>query len=131
MRDRYSIVVGLLFLADPGLPGSTPSAAVAAKTRSGSTASRRRWPLPEFAVPAAAGSSEGDANVAQDDCELHRALPGRRSPRARLPDLDAGAIRVCDLFDRPLVISFWFTKGGDCADQQDVVEGLPGATVDG
>jgi hypothetical protein len=34
----------------------------------------------------------------------------------------AGAIRVCDLFGRPLVISFWFTKGGDCADQQDAVE---------
>ena len=32
----------------------------------------------------------------------------------------AGAIRVCDLFDKPLVLSFWFTKGGDCEAQQDV-----------
>jgi hypothetical protein len=32
-----------------------------------------------------------------------------------------GAIRVCDFFDRPLVISFWFSKGGNCVDQQDVV----------
>ena len=28
-------------------------------------------------------------------------------------------IRVCDLFDRPLVISFWFTRGGDCLPSQD------------
>jgi cytochrome c biogenesis protein CcmG/thiol:disulfide interchange protein DsbE len=35
-----------------------------------------------------------------------------------------GAIRVCDLFDRPLVISFWFTKGDDCAAQQDVVQAV-------
>ncbi|HEU4599635.1 MAG TPA: TlpA disulfide reductase family protein, partial [Solirubrobacterales bacterium] len=34
----------------------------------------------------------------------------------------AGAIRVCDLFGRPLVISFWFSKGDDCVAQQDVVE---------
>jgi hypothetical protein len=33
-----------------------------------------------------------------------------------------GAIRDCDLFDRPLVISFWFTKGDGCVDQQDVVQ---------
>lgn len=33
-----------------------------------------------------------------------------------------GSIRVCDLFDRPSVISFWFSKGGDCVDQQDVVD---------
>jgi hypothetical protein len=28
-------------------------------------------------------------------------------------------IRVCDLFDRPLAISFWFTRGGDCLPSQD------------
>jgi thiol-disulfide isomerase/thioredoxin len=33
-------------------------------------------------------------------------------------------IRVCDLFDRPLVISFWFTRGGDCETQQDVVSSV-------
>ena len=31
-------------------------------------------------------------------------------------------IRVCDLFDKPLVISFWFTRGGDCVPTQDVVD---------
>ena len=33
-----------------------------------------------------------------------------------------GAIRVCDFFDKPLVLSFWFTRGGDCEDQEDVFE---------
>jgi hypothetical protein len=81
-----------------------------------------RWPLPEFAVPAAAGPLEGDANVDQDDCEVST-LPcpasARRLPACRIRT--PGAIRVCDLFGRPLVISFWFTQG-DCAAQQDVVD---------
>jgi hypothetical protein len=90
----------------------------AVRGRSASTVSRR-------AVPAAAGQLEGDANVAQDDCESS-ALPcpedARRTAACRIRS--AGAIRVCDLFGRPLVISFWFTKGGDCADQQDVVDAV-------
>ena len=120
MRDRYSILVGLLFVAivavallnGVGNDGGTL----------GLDQQPARWALPEFAVPAAASGLEGDANVAQDDCSAAR-LPcpadARRTPacRVRTP----GAIRVCDLFGRPTVISFWFSKGGDCVDQQDVV----------
>jgi hypothetical protein len=124
MRDRYSLVVGLLFLAiivvatinmiEDGGGGETL----------GIDSLPARWPLPEFAVPAGAGELEGDANVAQDDCETSE-IPcpedSQRPPACRV-DLPE-AIRVCDLFDRPLVISFWFTKGGDdCVQQQDVVE---------
>lgn len=121
MRDRYSILVGLLFVAIVaialinGVPGDGGGTL-------GLDEQPARWPLPEFAVPIAAGDLEGDANIAQDDCEA-AALPcpedARRTPacHVRTP----GAIRVCDLFDRPAVISFWFSKGGDCVDQQDVV----------
>jgi hypothetical protein len=35
-----------------------------------------------------------------------------------------GAIRVCDLFDKPLVLSFWFTRGGECEAQQDEFEAV-------
>ncbi len=82
-----------------------------------------RWALPEFAVPRAAGGLEGDANVAQDDCETSRAPcpeSARRAPACgiRTP----GAIRVCDFFARPLVLSFWFSQGGDCVAEQDVVD---------
>jgi hypothetical protein len=124
MRDRYSVIVGLLFVAvviiaflhtisanNPGTLGLEKLPA--------------RWPLPEFAVPAAASALEGEANVAQDDCETTQVpcpAGARRTPACQIHV--AGAIRVCDLFDRPLVLSFWFTKGSDCADQQDAVQSV-------
>jgi hypothetical protein len=120
VRDRYSIIVGLLFVAIVavallnGIPGGGGTL--------GLDKQPARWALPEFAVPAAAGKLEGDANVAQDDCSA-ASLPcpadARRTPACRIRT--PGAIRVCDLFDRPSVISFWFSRGGDCIDQQDVV----------
>jgi hypothetical protein len=123
MRDRYSILVGLLFGAvivvatlntlDGGGGGQTL----------GLDPFPARWALPEFAVPAAAGQLEGDANVSQDDCETS-AIPcpddAQRTPACRIGKEEA--IRICDHFDRPLVISFWFTKGDDCTEQQDVVQ---------
>jgi hypothetical protein len=123
MGDRYSIVVGLLFLAvivvatintlEGGGPGTTL----------GLDQLPPRWPLPEFAVPAGASQLEGDANVAQDDCETGE-IPcpksAQRTPACRIGT--AGAIRVCDLFGEPLVISFWFSKGDGCVNQQDAVE---------
>jgi hypothetical protein len=120
VRDRYSIAVGLLFAAIVVfalLRGSGGGGTL------GLDRQPSHWPLPEFAVPVAAGSLEGDANIAQDDCSTS-ALPcpaaDRRTPACRVPG--AGVIRVCDLFDRPAVISFWFAEGGNCVDQQDVVE---------
>lgn len=121
MRDRYSILVGLIFVAVVAvalLNGVDDDSGTL-----GLDQQPPRWPLPEFAVPAASSELEGDANVAQDDC-LVAQLPcpsdARRTPACQVRE--RGAIRVCDLFDRPAVISFWFAKGGgSCVDQQDVV----------
>jgi hypothetical protein len=123
MRDRYSLFVGLLFAAIIAI-----AAIQTLGSNDGGTLGvgelGARWPLPEFAVPLAAGRLEGDANVAQDDCESGQTpCPSSdvREPACRvsLP----GALRVCDYFDRPLVISFWFTRGGStCVEQQDVVD---------
>jgi hypothetical protein len=121
VKDRYSIVVGLLFVVIValalinGVPGGSEGTL-------GLDEQPARWALPEFAVPDAAGKLEGDANVAQDDCssgEVPCPADARRTPacQVRTP----GAIRVCDLFGLPSVISFWFSKGGNCVDQQDVV----------
>lgn len=125
MKDRYSLIVGLFFLALVVVASiHTLSGGGGSEGTLGLDRQEPRWALPEFAVPAAAGELEGDANVAQDDCES-AAVPcpqdARRRPACRITT--AGAIRVCDFFERPLVISFWFTKGGDCADEQDVVDG--------
>jgi len=126
MRDRYSVLVGLLFLAVIVIATvQTLGDGGGSEGTLGLDRQEPRWPLPEFAVPAAAGELEGDANVAQDDCESAAVpCPGdaRRAPACRIRS--AGALRVCDFFDRPLVISFWFTKGGDCADQQDIVDAV-------
>lgn len=125
MKDRYSIVVGLLFLVLVAIASIHTLSGGGGEDTLGLDRQPPRWPLPEFAVPAAAGALEGDANVAQDDCESV-AVPcpsgDGRHPACRIST--AGAIRVCDLFGRPLVISFWFTKGGDCANQQDAVDAV-------
>jgi hypothetical protein len=123
MTDRYSIAAGLLLaaviavalLSDLGDGGDGTL---------GIDERPHRWPLPEFAVPVATGDLEGDANIAQDDCAVSR-VPcpedARRTPACQVAGDDA--IRVCDLFDRPSVIGFWFSKGGSsCVDQQDVVD---------
>jgi thiol-disulfide isomerase/thioredoxin len=80
-------------------------------------------PLAQFAVPDARSGVSADANIAQDNCDSAR-IPcpegNRRTPACQVQA--EGAIRVCDLFDRPLVLSFWFTRGGSCEDEEDVFE---------
>jgi hypothetical protein len=123
LTSRYTILVGLVFLA-------VIVVAVISKIGDGGEGilgleqRPERWPLPEFAVPDAAGQLEGDANIAQDDCsssEVPCPEDAQRTPACRLSEPEA--IRVCDLFGRPSLISFWFTKGGgDCVTEQDSVE---------
>ena len=126
MKDRYSVIVGLIFLAVIVVATINTLNGGGGESTLGLDRQEPRWPLPEFAVPDAASRLEGDANVAQDDCESAAVpCPGdaRRAPACRIHTRDA--IRVCDFFDRPLVISFWFTKGaGDCVAQQDIVNSV-------
>ncbi len=128
MKDRYSIVVGLLFLILIAVATLNTLGSDDGEGTLGLDQLRPNWPLPEFAVPAAAGSLEGDANVAQDDCETSQVpcpAEARRTPACRIST--PGAIRVCDFFDRPLAISFWFSKGGgECVEQQSVFDRVYG-----
>jgi hypothetical protein len=124
MKDRYSIAVALLFFVIIAVAAIHSLSGDSGEDTLGLDRQPPNWPLPEFAVPDAAGSLEGDANVAQDDCES-AAVPcptsAQRQPACEITAV--GAIRICDLFGRPLVISFWFTKGGGaCISQQDVVD---------
>jgi len=121
VRDRYSLIVGLIFAAVIIIATINTLGGKDEETL-GLDKLEARWPLPEFAVPRAAGQLEGDANVSQDDCETARTpcpQSARREPACQIST--PGAIRVCDYFDRPLVISFWFSHGGNCVEQQDVV----------
>jgi len=120
MRDRYSLLAGLIFAAIIVI-ATLNTLANKEEGTLGLDKVARRWPLPEFAVPNAAGRLEGDANVAQDDCataDTPCGSPRRPACRIQTPE----AIRVCDFFDRPLVLSFWFSHGGNCVAQQDVVD---------
>jgi hypothetical protein len=121
VANRYSLIVGLIFLILIGL-ATLHTLNGGGEDTLGLDKQPARWPLPEFAVPAAAGNLEGDANIYQDDCGSST-LPCPEDP-PRVPACaitTPGAIRVCDLFDRPLVISFWFGTESDCERQQDVV----------
>lgn len=120
--SRYSVIVGLLFLAIV-LVAFIDSVSSEDSGTLGLDQEEAFLPLPEFAVPVAASDLDGDANVSQDDCssaEIPCPEGDERTPACRV-DL-ADVIRVCDYFDRPLVLSFWFTRGGECEAQQDVVD---------
>jgi hypothetical protein len=123
VRDRWSLLVGLIFLAIIVVATLNTLGGGGDEETLGLDKFPARWPLPEFAVPAATSQLEGDANVAQDDCGS-AAIPCPEDP-PRKPACGIspqGAIRVCDLFEKPLVLSFWFTKGDGCVEQQDVVD---------
>jgi hypothetical protein len=79
--------------------------------------------LPEFALPDVRSSLVGDANIFQDDCASSQnpCPPGDVRASACRVHIK-GAIRVCDFFDRPLAISFWFTRGASCLPAQDAFE---------
>jgi len=63
-----------------------------------------------FAVPVASSDLDGDANIDPDKaCSVE----------------GTDVIRSCDFSGKPLVMSFWFTKGvSGCDDQQDVFDEL-------
>jgi hypothetical protein len=124
--SRYSAFVGLAFI------GIIIVAVInAQQTGEGTilgTEEIRGEPLPEFAVPDIRAELDGDANVAQDDCETSRNPCPASEQRPPACEVDqVGAIRVCDLFDRPLVLSFWFTRGADCVDDQDAFDDVAGS----
>lgn len=121
--SRYARYVGLVFVAIAiaiflDIRGSDEGEVLG--TDGGADRGR---PLLEFAAADVRSPVDADANVDQDDCD------GAANPcppdRVRVPACRVeveGAIRVCDFFDAPLAISFWFTRGGDCLPTQDAFD---------
>jgi hypothetical protein len=122
--SRYSVFVGIAFLI----------VAVVATVNTfrteeggilGADEDEAGMPLPEFAVPELLGSTEGDANVFQDDCETSETPCPESESRTPACEVDLPeVIRICDFFDRPLALSFWFTRGADCLPTQDDFDAL-------
>lgn len=118
----YMIAVGLIFASIVAV------AAISTLTSNddgvlGLNVEGRGRAVAEFAVPDVRSELTGDANIAQDDCASStRPCPAedRRTPACRIEG--EGVIRICDLFDRPAVLSFWFTRGGNCEGAQDAFD---------
>ena len=125
---RYSTFVGIAFLVL-----IVVATLNTIRTQSGGTlgvgGAERGMPLSEFAVPSALppGPLDNDANVFQDDCSTSQnpcPTDAQRTPACEIRVPSSKAIRVCDLFDRPLVLSFWFTRGADCLPTQDALNAV-------
>jgi thiol-disulfide isomerase/thioredoxin len=122
---RYSAWVGLAFLVLVAVATintlRTPGGGIL-----GISAGDQGMPLAEFAVPnAVTGPLDKDANIAQDDCSTSENPCPSNARRPSACEIHVkGAIRICDLFNRPLVLSFWFTRGADCLPTQDILNRL-------
>jgi hypothetical protein len=104
----YSIAVGILFLGFILFAGYN----ALSSDSPGPTGLQEGRRLPAFAAPSATGSTEGDSNV-----------DPKQACRIQVRD----AIRICDYFDRPLVLVAWFSKcGGHCEPVLDAVERIRG-----
>jgi thiol-disulfide isomerase/thioredoxin len=120
---RYSTFVGLAFLVLIAV-ATLNTIRTQGGGILGTGSDERGMPLPEFAVPnARTGPLNKDANIAQDDCSTSQNPCPSSAQRPPACEIEVkGAIRVCDLFDRPLVLSFWFTRGATCLPTQDIVD---------
>jgi hypothetical protein len=82
-------------------------------------------PLPAFAAPSATGDVEGEANVCQ-----RRQCPESAGPIPACEVRGEDIVNICELRERPLVLTFIFDRGADCYPQVDrterVKQRLPG-----
>lgn len=109
----YSIAVGFLFLAVVVFAGITLT-----REHRGALGLEPGTRLPDWAAPSATGAIEGDANVFQS----RRESGADNTPACKVRGRDV--IRICDYFDRPLVLVAWFSRCGTCAPQLDTAEAV-------
>jgi hypothetical protein len=75
-----------------------------------------------FAAPSALGNLEGDANV----CQRAEQCSGAVGDRPACTLLSEDVVNVCELRERPLVLTFIFDRGADCYPQVDRTERVRG-----
>ena len=111
----YSIAVGIVFLGVIVFAGINARA----KQRRGRAGPGEGRRIPLFAAPTATGTLDGDANIDQGEVVDGK----RRGSACQVKGSRDDVLRICDYFDRPLVIVAWFKRGcGTCQPQLDAVE---------
>jgi hypothetical protein len=116
--NKYAWAVGILLLMGLGVLLFAETLPNQGKGLRGPEPGQR---LPAFAAPAAAGNTEGDANVCQ-----HK--PCNKNA-GKLPACDvrgSGIVRVCPDERGARVMTFVVTRGTDCEPQVDRVERIMG-----
>jgi hypothetical protein len=123
VASRYSLFVGLAFVVIALVAVLNALQSDEGGILGSDRAADRGAPLPQFAAPDVLSGVVADANIDQDDCDGSRNPCPAEEVRVPACRVEAtAAIRVCDLFDRPLALSFWFTRGGDCIPTQDAFD---------
>jgi peroxiredoxin len=108
--SAYSWVVGIVFLIAVAVAGAN----ALRSNGPGALGPNKGRQLPVFAAPLATGPLDGDANV-----KAKASQPGKTFAC----DVDdPGAVNVCDLRRKPVVMTFMFTRFAECAPQMDRVE---------
>jgi hypothetical protein len=77
--------------------------------------------LKPFAVPSALGPLEGDANVCQRE-----PCPEQSGAQPACELVSEDVVNLCELREKPLVLTFIFDRGADCYPQVDRTERLRG-----
>jgi hypothetical protein len=85
---------------------------------SGIDGPRRGTVIKAFAAPSALGSLEGDANV----CQRAEQCSGAVGDKPACSLVSEDVVNVCELRERPLVLTFIFDRGADCYPQVDRTE---------
>jgi hypothetical protein len=108
--SAYSWVIGIVFLMAVAV-ASVNAIRSEGPGALGPDAGRQ---LPVFAAPLVLGPLDGDANIKTRDSQ-----PGK----TMACDVETeGALNVCDLRRKPVVMTFLFTRFADCAPQWDNIE---------
>jgi AhpC/TSA family len=120
--NKYAWLVGILMLMGLGVllfAQTLPNAGKGLRgPEPGST-------LRPFAAPSALGNLEGDANVCQRE-----PCPEQSGPRPACEVTSDEVVNLCELRERPLVLTFIFDRGADCYPQVDRTERVS-SDVDG
>jgi AhpC/TSA family len=120
--NRYAWVVGIVMVMGAGVLLLTTSLPNSGEGLRGPRLGKR---IPDFAAPSATGDLDGDANV--------RGRKGGSEGAGAVPACEVvseAVVNVCQLREKPLVLTFLVTRGADCEPQIDRVERMRGEFPD-